>query len=361
MSKKETAAVKGQIDQQKLENFLGKVVNDFGATMGSVLAYMGDKLGLYKTLAKSGPLTSIELSERTDTSERYVREWLINQAAGGYIEYDVDTKKYFLPAEQALALTDEESPYFVGGGFQLVNSLVKAEARISEAFQNGKGMLWGEHHHSLFEGTERFFKPSYIGNLIQNWIPALDGVKEDLLKGCNVADIGCGHGSSTIIMAKAYPDSKFFGFDNHEPSVIRANEIAKEEGLSERVRFYVSGSSGFTDNQYRFITFFDSLHDMGDPSGAISRCRDTLSKNGTVMIVEPMAGRTVEENFNPVGRVYSAASVLCCTPNAIASGGPALGTVASDDRLKEVVNSGGLSKFRRAAETPFNRIFEAKL
>jgi SAM-dependent methyltransferase len=360
MSQTQTASVNGQINQTKLENFLGRVVGDFGSTMGSILAYMGDKLGLYKAFAKYGPLNSEELSKKTNTKERYIREWLINQAAGGYVEYDVKTKKYFLPAEQAVALTNEESPYFVGGGFQLINSLLKAEERISESFHNGKGMFWGEHHHELFHGCERFFKPSYIGNLVQSWIPVIEGAKENLEKGCNVADIGCGHGSSTIIMSKAFPKSKFFGFDNHEPSVIRANEIAKEEGLSDRVKFFASNSSDFPDNKYAFITFFDCLHDMGDPAGAIRRCKETLAKDGAVMIVEPMAGRTVEENFNPVGRVYSAASVLCCTPNAIASGGPALGTVATDDKLKEVVNAGGFSKFRRATETPLNRIFEAK-
>lgn len=356
-----TTTVNGAVDQSKLENFLGKVVGDFGACMSTVLAYMGDKLGLYKALAKFGPMNSKELSEKTKTTERYVREWLINQAAGGYVEYDEKSEKYFIPVEQAVALTDEESPFFVGGGFQLVNALLKAEPRISESFLNGKGMLWGEHNHNLFEGTERFFKPSYIGNLVQNWIPALDDVKENLEKGITVADIGCGHGASTIIMAKAFPNSKFYGFDNHEPSIKRANEIAKEEGLGDRVKFEVASSSDFPDYKFGFITFFDCLHDMGNPVGAIKRCKETLVKDGTVMIVEPMAGRTVAENFNPVGRVYSAASVLCCTPNAIASGGPALGTVASDDKLNEVVTKGGLSRFRRAAENPFNRVFEAKL
>ncbi|MDQ3020856.1 MAG: class I SAM-dependent methyltransferase [Bacteroidota bacterium] len=364
MSQAQTQSVNRQtqeIDETKLMNFIGKVVGDFGATMESVLTFMGDKLGFYKALAKYGPMNSEELAGKTNTTERYVREWLINQASGGYIEYDPTLKKYFLPPEQAVALTDEESPYFVGGGFQLVNSLVKAEERICEGFKNGKGMLWGEHHHELFEGTERFFRPSYIGNLIQNWIPSMSGVKEKLDRGSNVADIGCGHGASTIIMAKAFPNSKFFGFDNHEPSIKRANEIAMEEGLSDRVKFFVSGSADFPDNQYGFITFFDSLHDMGDPAAAIKRCKETLAKDGTVMIVEPMAGRTVEENFNPVGRVYSAASVLCCTPNAIASGGPALGTIATDDKLQEVINAGGLSKFKRATENPFNRVFEAKV
>lgn len=361
MSQTQSAQVSRNIDQSKMENFLGKVVGDFGAAMGSVLAFMGDKLGLYRALANFGPMNSSELAKKTNTTERYVREWLINQAAGGYIDYDNDTNKYFLPAEQTVALTDEQSPFFVGGGFQLINSLLKAEPRISEAFINGKGMLWGEHHHGLFEGTERFFKPSYIGNLVQNWIPALEGVKEKLENGCNVADIGCGYGASTIIMAKAFPNSKFFGFDNHEPSIKKATEHAKEEGLSDRIKFEVANSSDFPDNQYGFITFFDCLHDMGDPVAAIKRCKETLAKDGTVMIVEPMAGRTVEENFNPVGRVYSAASVLCCTPNAIAAGGPALGTVATDDALQKVVNEGGLSKFKRATDNPFNRVFEAKI
>ena len=361
MSQAQTVAVNGKIDQSKLENFLGKVVVDFGAAMSSVLAYIGDRLGFYSSLSKNGPMNSEELAKKTGTTERYVREWLINQAASGYVSYDSDKQKYYIEPEQALALTDESSPYFVGGGFQLVNSLVKAEPRISELFSNGKGMLWGEHHHELFEGTERFFKPGYLGNLAQVWIPLLDGVKEKLEKGCNVADIGCGHGASTMIMAKAFPKSRFYGFDNHAPSIERANEIAKEEGLSDRVSFEVSDAMNFPDHRYGFITFFDCLHDMGNPSDAIKRCKETLEKDGTVMIVEPMAGRTVEENFNPVGRVYSAASVLCCTPNAVASGGAGLGTVATDDKLKEVVNKGGLSGFRRAAENPLNRVFEAKI
>lgn len=353
--------VNRNVDQSKLENFLGKVVGDFGATMSSILAYIGDRLGLYKALSEKGPMNSQELASNTGTKERYVREWLINQAASGYIQYDSKQKKYYIEPEQALALTEESSPFFVGGGFQLINSLVKAEPRISESFINGNGMLWGEHDHGLFEGTERFFRPNYNGNLVQNWIPELNGVIKDLEKGCNVADIGCGHGASTIIMAKAFPNSMFYGFDNHEPSIKRANEIAGEENLSDRVKFEVYSSLQFPDYNFSFITFFDCLHDMGDPAAAIRRCKETLTKDGTVMIVEPMAGRTVEENFNPVGRVYSAASVLCCTPNAIASGGPALGTVATDDKLREVVYSGGLSKFRRAAENHFSRVFEAKL
>lgn len=353
--------VNGQIDENKMMNFLGKVVGDFGGAMGSILSFMGGKLGLYKALAEGGPMTSDMLAKKTGTTERYVREWLINQAAGGYIEYDNSTKKYFMPPEQAIALTDEESPYYVGGGFLLVNSLLKAEERISDSFKNGKGMLWGEHHHDLFEGTEKFFKATYIGNLISQWIPAIEGIKEKLEKGINVADIGCGHGASTIILAKNFPNSRFWGFDNHEPSIKRANEMAKEEGVSDRVKFEVSAASDFPDNQYGFICFFDCLHDMGDPSGAIRRCKETLTKDGKIMVVEPMAGKTVEENFNPVGRVYSGASVLCCTPNAIASGGPALGTIATDDALFEVVKKGGLSKFKRATDNPFNRVFEISL
>jgi SAM-dependent methyltransferase len=322
---------------------------------------MGDRLGLYKAMSGS-PVTSEELAKKTGTTERYVREWLINQAASGYIEYNIATKKYSLPFEHSIALTDESSPFFVGGGFQVINSMSKADERIMHEFKTGGGMLWGEHHHGLFEGTERFFRPGYIGNLVANWLPALDGVINKLNKGAKVADIGCGHGASTIIMAKSFPNSKFVGFDNHEPSIKRANELVKEEGLTN-ITFEVAGSDNFPGKDYDLICFFDCFHDLGKPGAAAKQSASALKADGTVMIVEPMAGRTVEENFNPVGRVYSGASVLCCTPNAVASGSvhTALGTVASDDTLGEVVKNAGFKKFTRVTETPFNRIFEAKL
>jgi 2-polyprenyl-3-methyl-5-hydroxy-6-metoxy-1,4-benzoquinol methylase len=353
-------AVIPNIDAQKMDAFLGKVVTDFGAAFSAPLCYIGDKLGLYKAMAFAGPLSYEELAQKTQTDPRYVREWLINQAAGGYVDYDPGSKKYTLPDEHAVALTVEDSPYYVVGGFQIVNAMNKADERIIDGFRTGKGMLWGEHHHNLFQGTERFFKPSYIGNLIQNWLPAVEGAVEKLNAGARVADIGTGHGISTLIMAQAFPNSRFFGFDNHQPSIERANQIAKEQGVEDRVEFHVASAQEFPGEQYNLITYFDCLHDMGDPVGSLQQAYKALAPDGAVMVIEPMAGRTTEENFNPVGRVYSGASVLCCTPNAIASGPYALGTVASDDALEGVAKEAGFSSFTRVTETPFNRVFQGK-
>lgn len=348
------------INPQKVEAFLGKVVNDLGAAFSITLSYMGDKLGLYRAMAFSGPLTSDEIAGRSGTKERYVREWLINQAAGGYIQYDPATGKYKLPDEHAVALTEEESPYFVAGGFQVILGMNKAEERIAHNFRTGEGMLWGEHDHNLFEGTERFFKSGYNANLVSKWLPAIDGLIEKLNKGIMVADIGCGHGTSTLIMAEAFPDSTFIGFDNHEPSIIRAREIANEHGSPKNLSFQISNASNFDSAQYDLITFFDCLHDMGDPVNALKNCLHELREDGVIMAVEPMAGRTTEENFNPVDRIYSGASVLCCTPNALASGGYALGTCATDDAIGKVAGMAGFTRFRRATETPFNRVFEIR-
>lgn len=354
-------SVQSELDFGKLESFVGRVVGDFGSAMGITLAYIGDKLGLYKAMAEAGPVSSEELAKLSGTSERYVREWLINQAAGGYIDYDTATGKYNISPENAAALTDEESPFFVSGGFQVLTSMLKAEERITESFKTGKGMLWGEHHHGLFEGTERFFRPGYNTNLVQNWLPAMEGVIDKLKAGAIVADIGCGHGASTLIMAKAFPNSHFYGYDNHGPSIDRARKLAGEMDLSDNAKFDVFGADNYPGNGYDLVCYFDCLHDMGEPVRSMAHTAKVLDKNGTVMIVEPMAGRKVEENFNPVGRVYSGASVMCCTPNAIASGSIALGTVASDDALMEVAKNAGFKKFRRATETPFNRVFEARL
>lgn len=361
MKQREIETETAEIDSTKIENFIGKVLGDFGATGSSALVLIGDKLGLYKALAEYGPMNSQELAEKTDTVERYIREWLINQGAGGFIDYDPLTMKYSLCPEHAVALTDEDSPYFVMGGFQIFTSLVKAHNRITELFKTGKGMQWGEHDEGLFIGTERFFKPGYIGNLVNNWIPALNGVKEKLEAGAKVADVGCGHGASTILMAKAFPNSIFFGFDNHQPSIEKARKAAADEKLDGRVSFELAGATNFPGRNYNFIAYFDCFHDLCDPEGSARRSFETLEDDGTVMIVEPMAGDKVEDNFNLVGRAFSAASVLCCTPNAMSCNGPhALGTIATDQKLKEVITSGGFRKFRRATETPFNRIFEVK-
>ena len=348
------------IDEAKLNQFLGQVVGDLAGYSGIVMAYFGDRLGLYRALAEGGPATSDELADRTGTHERYIREWLVSQAAGGYVEYDGATERYTLPAEQAVALTDEDSPAFVGGAFQVLLSSAPSLPRLLDNVRTGKGMGWGEHAPDLFEGTERFFKPGYVGNLVQAWIPALDGVQVKLEAGASVADVGCGHGASTIVMAKAFPSSRFVGYDVHEPSIERAREAAAEAGVSDRTTFEVADSASFPKGDFDLIAFFDCLHDMADPERAASRAFDALAADGTVLMVEPMAGRTVEENFNPVGRLYSSASVLICTQNAIAGGGTGLGTIASDAALATVFERAGFTRFRRATETPFNRIFEAR-
>jgi len=356
-----SAKPKAQINQQKMEAFLGKIVGDLGAALSVNLTHIGDRLGIYKEMERSGPATSEELAIRMELSERYIREWLLHQAASGYVEYDPETKKYMLTEEQAAALADEESPFFVAGGFQIASAMARSTDRISDNFRSGNGMGWGEHHSDLFNGTERFCRASYIGNLIGSWLPALDGVVAKLQQGAVVADVGCGHGASTILMAGAFPKSKFYGFDYHPPSIETARITAREVGVGDNCRFETATSTDYPDHRYDLVTFFDCLHDMGDPEGACKHAKETLKPGGSVMIVEPMAGSTTESNFNPVGRLYSGASVLCCTPNAIASGPIALGTIAPDDEFRKIAALAGLKKFRRAMETPFNRVFEAKV
>ena len=348
------------INEDKMHAFLGKVVGDFGAALSSSLVYIGQKLGLYKALASAGTVTPAELATATSTNERYVREWLINQAASGYIDYDSASGRYSLSPEQAMALTDESSPFYVGGGFYVVKAMTNAVNRIEDYFKNGGGMLWGDHDPDLFVGTERFFRPGYAAHLIATWIPALTGIEEKLKAGGKVADIGCGHGSSTIIMAQAYPKSRFWGFDNHEKSIATARQRAADAGVSDRVTFAVANASEIPDEQFDMVAFFDCLHDMGDPVGASKRAAEVLAKDGSALIVEPMAGNTVEENFNIIGRTFSGASTLCCTSNSLAMNGPALGAVAPESAIREVVLAGGFKEFRRATETPFNRIFEAR-
>jgi len=348
------------IDEDKMNAFLGKVVGDFGAALSSALVYIGQKLGLYKAMAAGGPLTPAELAQRTDTNERYVREWLINQAAGGYAEYDPATGRYSLSPEQTLALTEELSPYYVGGGFFVIKAMTNAVPRIEESFRTGGGVLWGEHDPDLFIGTERFFRPGYSAYLVANWIPSLTGIDQKLKAGGKVADVGCGHGASTIIMARAYPQTHFWGFDNHEASIHHAREAAEAAGVSDRVTFAVSDARNIPDGKFDLIAFFDCLHDMGDPSGACKRAYEVLADDGSILIVEPMAGNSVEENFNPIGRTFSGASTLCCTANSMKLGGPALGAVAPEAAIRDTVTGAGFTKFRRATETPFNRIFEAR-
>lgn len=360
MSAVKTETQATAVSEEKIHAFLGKAVTDGGAAMASALVVLGDRLGLYKAMRGAGPLTAAQLAQRTNLNERYVREWLLNQAAGEYVTYDPAAGTYILPEEHAIPLTDENSPAYIGGMFSIVAAFVRAEPRIEQAFRTGDGMLWGEHDPILFPATERFFRPGYAANLVANWIPTLDGVAAKLEAGASVADVGCGRGASTIILAQAYPNSCFHGFDVHGPSIEAARASARAAGLGERVKFDVASAQDFPGSEYDLVAFFDCLHDMGDPVGAIRHTAAALAPDGAALIVEPMAGRNVEDNFNIVGRFYSGASVLCCTPNAVGSGGTALGTVASDEALREVAAQGGLSRFRRATETPFNRIFEAK-
>ena len=349
------------MDEEKLQQFVGKALGEMGAGMNVALVVIGDKLGLYQAMAGAGPLTSAELAEQTGTSERYVREWLNAQAAGGYVTYDPATKTYTLPPEQASCLADESSPTFLPGAFQVIAAVLKDEPKIADAFRSGEGVGWHEHDPGLFEGTERFFRPNYAAHLTTQWIPALDGVEENLRRGARVADVGCGHGASTILMAQAYPRSRFVGFDFHEPSISWARKAASRAGVADRVHFEVAASKSYPGTDFDLVAFFDCLHDMGDPVGAARHVRASLANGGTWMIVEPFAHDHVEKNLNPVGRMFYAASTLICTPASLAQEvGLALGAQAGEARMREVVTSGGFTHFRRATETPFNLVFEAR-
>jgi SAM-dependent methyltransferase len=306
------------IDEAKLEAFMGQAVTDMGAIISAPLFVMGEKLGLYKAMAHAGPLTSEEVAERSGAAERYVREWLRNQAAGGYVEYDAESDRYTLPDEQALALAEEDSPFYILGVYDSIASLYADEDKLLEAFRTGEGMGWHEHDHRLFRGTERFFRPGYRGHLVSEWIPALDGVQEKLERGARVADVGCGHGASTIILAQAFPNSEFYGFDYHEASIERAREAAEEAGVGDRIRFEVASAKDYPGTGYDLVCVFDCLHDMGDPVGASAHVLETLDADGTWLIVEPYANDRVEDNLNPVGRVFYGASTVICTPASLA-------------------------------------------
>jgi SAM-dependent methyltransferase len=349
------------INEEKLNQLLGKFVADFGATFHAGLVVIGESLGLYKALAGAEPLTSAELAERTGTAERYVREWLNSQAAGGYVEFDAATGRYSLSEEQAFALADENSPAYLPGAFMLAVSALRAVPDITERFRTGEGFGWHEHHRGLFRGTELFFRPGYAANLVSTWIPSLDGVEAKLKEGAKVADVGCGLGASTILMAQAYPGSTFVGYDYHDGSIEMARQKASEAGVADRVTFEVARAKDYPGRGYDFVTFFDCLHDMGDPVGAAAHVRESLADDGTWMIVEPFAGDRVEDNLNPVGRIYYSASTLLCTPASLSQEvGLALGAQAGEARMGKVVTDGGFKSFRRATETPFNIVYEAK-
>ncbi|MGC2399728.1 MAG: class I SAM-dependent methyltransferase [Acidobacteriaceae bacterium] len=349
------------MNPEKLDALLGKAIVDFGATFHAALVGVGDRLGLYKALASLGPQTPAELAKHTGTTERYVREWLCNQAAGGYVTYDATCGKFHLTDEQAFTLANEASPAFLPGMFQAALAAIKADERITERFKTGEGMGWHEHAPELFVGTERFFRPGYAANLITSWIPALEEVQEKLTRGAMVADVGCGLGASTILMANSYPRSKFFGFDYHDKSIEIAKQRSQDAGVADRIEFMIARAKEYPGANYDFVTFFDCLHDMGDPVGAAAHVRSTLKSDGTWMVVEPFAGDTIEENLHPVGRAYYGASTLVCTPASLSQEvGLALGAQAGEKRLRDVVSAGGFTRFRRAAQTPFNLILEAR-
>jgi len=349
------------INEAKLHEFVMKGVSEMGAALNAALIVVGDKLGLYKAMAGAGPLTSAELAAKTGTAERYVREWLAAQAAGGFVTYDQATSKYTLPPEHAMALADENSPVFLAGAFYVVAACLKDEEKITDAFRTGKGVGWHEHHPCLFIGTERFFRPNYRANLVSQWIPALADVEGKLKAGARVADVGCGLGTSTILMAQAYPKSTFAGFDYHPDSIALAREAAAKAGVSHRVKFEVARAKEYPGKGYDFVTFFDCLHDMGDPAGAAKHVLETLAPDGTWMIVEPFANDKLEDNLNPIGRAFYSASTMLCTPASLAQEvGLALGAQAGEGRLANVLHSAGFTRVRRAAETPFNIVLEAR-
>jgi SAM-dependent methyltransferase len=349
------------VDEAKLNDFLGQMVGDLGAAANAPLMVIGDKLGLYKALAAAGPLSSTDLAAQTGTAERFVREWLAAQAASGYVSYDPETDTYAMTPEQATVLADEDSPVFLAGIFESLYAMMVAEPKIREAFQTGEGVGWHEHHPCLFSGTERFFRTGYQAHLVQDWLPALDGVVNKLEQGATVADVGCGHGASTIIMARAFPNSRFVGFDYHDASIARANEAAREAGVADAVRFEVAAAKDYPGTDYDLVATFDCLHDMGDPVGAARHVRETLAPDGTWLIVEPFANDALADNLNPVGKLYYAASTMLCTPASLSQEvGLGLGAQAGEARLRDVVEAGGFTRFRRATATPFNLILEAR-
>lgn len=349
------------IDPDKLMDFVHRAVGEVGATLNTALVVLGDKLGYYRAIAEHGPITPAELSLATDTAQPYAREWLNAQAAGDYLTYDPSTKRYALAPEYAIALTDAESPAFLPGLFQTALGTVQATSHIIDAARSGAGFGWHEHDSDLHDGCERFFRPAYLASLVEAWIPALDGVEQKLRDGARVADVGCGYGASTILLAQAFPNSTFVGFDYHVGSIEAARARAIEAGVADRVRFEVATADSFGGEGYDLVAMFDCLHDMGDPVGAAHHVRSVLADDGTWMIVEPMAGDHVEDNFNPVGRVYYGFSTLVCTPSSLSQDvGLALGTQAGPARIGDVAEAGGFSRFASVAETPLHRVIEAR-
>jgi SAM-dependent methyltransferase len=348
------------LDMDEVMAFVGKAVGDVGATMAAGNVVIGHRLGLYRALAE-GPATPDELAERTDTNPRYITEWLAGQAAGGYAEYDAQSGRFHLTEAQAFALTDPDGPLYVPGAFILAAGALRAEPRITEAFRTGAGVGWHEQHDDVFLGCEAFFRAGYIAHLVAEWIPALDGVAAKLANGARVADVGCGHGATTVLMAEAFPASTFVGSDYHEASIEVARKRAADAGVANRTSFEVASAQGFSGTGYDLVTTFDCLHDMGDPLGAARHVRETLAPDGTWLMVEPLAGDSVTENLNPVGRLYYSASTLLCVPNGRSQeGGYSLGAQAGPTALRQVVTDAGFTRFRRAAGAPLNDVYEIR-
>jgi SAM-dependent methyltransferase len=349
------------IDEARLEEFIDQFAGDFGVALHASTVVVGDKLGLYRALADIGPADAAVLAAAAGCDSRLVQEWLNAQYVAGYCEYSPETETYWLSPEQAAVLADPSSPAFLVGAMTIAASTAKDEEKIREAFRSGEGLGWHAHHHDLFHGTERLFKPGYVTNLVSQWIPALDEVDDKLRQGGSVADLGCGHGASTILLAQAYPNCTVAGFDYHQASIDIARKRAAEAGVADRVRFEAASAQDFPGDSYDLVCIFDALHDMGDPPAAARHIRDALDADGTWLLVEPMAGERLEENVNPVGRIFYAASTFICTPAAQAqAGGFALGSQVPESTLAELVSEAGFGRFRRATETPFNRVFEAR-
>ena len=349
------------MNEAKLMEFVGQAVGDLGAAISGLMVHIGDELGLYKAMAGAGPITAAELAERTSCDERYVREWLNNQAAGGYVAYEPASDSYQLPDEQTMALADEDSPVFLPGGFAGIAAAWAGAPKFIDAFRTGNGVGWHEQDTRLFRGTERFFRPGYKAHLVPEWIPALEGVEAKLQQGVKLADVGCGHGASTILMTEAYPNSTFVGFDYHAGSVDTARKQAAEAGVADRVSFEVASAKDYPGTGYDVIAFFDCLHDMGDPEGALRHARSAIADDGTILLVEPFAGDRVEENLNPVGRAfYGFSTVICTMASKAQEVGLALGAQAGEARWREIFSQTGFTRFRRATETPFNIILEGR-
>src|SRR6516164_5004215 len=350
------------VDENKLNHFIGQMLSDLGGASSIALVRIGDALGLYKSLHTKGPMTSIELAKATRLNERYLREWLSHQAASNYLAYDAKSGKFSLPQEQAMVFAIEDSPVYMMGGFDLMAAMLDNQPKVQAAFRSGGGVAWGDQAGCMFCAVARFFRPGYQNNLVANWLPALDGVVKKLKRGAKVADVGCGHGWSTVLMANAFPKSQFVGYDFHAGSIKEAIAHAKSHGVSKNARFEVAHAKDYPGKDFDFVTCFDCLHDMGDPAGAASHIRKSLKRDGTWMIVEPMAGDKLEQNLNPVGRLFYAGSTMVCVPTSLSQEvGAGLGAQAGETKLRKVITSGGFSSVRRAAETPFNMILEARL